>query len=101
MTDPSSKPRGVRSVYRLAVLVPAAVFALGLAPFEFAVALPAASPFLGLCSLVARRSLDPLLVVCLPVLALAFLRGRWFCRHACPVGLLTQWAGRLSPLFVT
>jgi ferredoxin len=84
---------------RLVVLVVAAVAALGILPWAWApMALPATSPFVAACVAIAARSASWVTLLGLPVLILVLLRRRGFCRHACPVGLLNQYAGRLSPM---
>ena len=62
-----------------------------------AVLLPSLSPFVGVCSDLALRSLPTLSLVCLPVLGLSLMSRRWFCRHACPTGLLQEIAAHLRP----
>jgi polyferredoxin len=57
---------------------------------EWSAVLPALSPYLGICSAVTLRAVPIFLLLGLPVLILALVRGRWFCRQACPVGLLTE-----------
>ena len=65
--------------------------------FPASVALPALSPFVTLCSVLATKALGVLALLALPVLALAFLSSRWFCRHACPTGFLQELIERLRP----
>ncbi|MCY3021773.1 MAG: 4Fe-4S binding protein [Planctomycetota bacterium] len=61
------------------------------------VVLPAVSPYVGMLSVLALRSLTVLSLVCLPTLLLCLFSPRWFCRYACPVGLLQELLGRLHP----
>ena len=58
----------------------------------------AASPFTGIAASVATWFVGAAGVVFVIVLVLAVLRRRWFCRWACPVGLMTECAGRVSPV---
>jgi len=59
--------------------------------------LPALSPFTAVSSAVAARSAGWVFLLSVPVFALAVLRGRWFCFHLCPTGLLAEFAGKLRP----
>ncbi len=59
------------------------------------VLVPAVSPFVALASLIALRSVGLLCLVSAPVLLLALLSRRWFCRHACPLGLVQDMVGLL------
>ncbi len=56
---------------------------------------PALSPYVAVASAIAVRTITFIALLSLPVLGLAILRPRWFCRFACPTGLLTELAGRL------
>lgn len=60
-----------------------------------AAVLPALSPFVAVNAVLGARAVGWVTLLCLPVLVMAFLRGRWFCRALCPVGLLTDGVGRL------
>jgi len=64
---------------------------------DLAAVLPGLSPLLGIGSAVARRAAGWMLLLCIPVLVMSWLKGRWFCRHLCPVGLMTETAGKLHP----
>ena len=78
------------------------MLALPTLPWASAAALvPAASPFVGIAATLATRAVSLTALVALPVLILAVIRGRFFCRWGCPVGLLTECAGRLSPVSPT
>lgn len=56
---------------------------------------PAMSPFLAMGSTVSLRTVGVLTLLALPVLLLALVYPRWFCRHACPVGFLQEGVERL------
>ncbi|MFO8014200.1 MAG: 4Fe-4S dicluster domain-containing protein [Phycisphaerae bacterium] len=57
--------------------------------------MPAASPFVAASSALATRAVGVLSLGAAPVLLLALLRRRWFCRWACPVGVVSETLGRL------
>lgn len=52
---------------------------------------------MAVCSALAARTVGVLALVALPVLVLTWLFPRWFCRHACPTGLLQETVERLRP----
>jgi len=60
-----------------------------------AVIIPALSPFVALASLIALRKAGAVALLALPVLLLALLIPRGFCRFVCPTGLLLELARRL------
>lgn len=70
-------------------------FVLCLWPGVWRLAAPALSPFLALCAPLAVRSLGAASLLALPMLAAVLLRRRFWCRHLCPVGLLSESCGRL------
>lgn len=57
---------------------------------------PALSPFAALSSLLATRSLQPIMGLGLIVGLMAVLRRRWFCRWVCPTGLCGDGASYLG-----
>ena len=61
------------------------------------VLLPAFSPFLALASAISVRSVGVLALLAVPVLLLAMVYPRWFCRLGCPVGLLQEVVERVRP----
>lgn len=80
------------------MLVAAAVLASPVVAWPWApLILPGLSPHLAILSAVATRSVGLVALLGLPVLAISLIRRRWFCRHACPVGLILEQAGRLGP----
>jgi len=86
----------LRTAVRWAFLVAMAVTAVGVLPRDEALLIvPAASPFVAAASALATRAVGVLSLAAAPVLVLALLRRRWFCRWACPVGLVSETLGRL------
>lgn len=57
----------------------------------------AASPLVGLASAIALRAVGAAALLAVPVLVMVVLRRRWFCRYACPTGLLADGAGKICP----
>ena len=92
-TRTDNPSRKLRLLGRCAALVLATAFALQLAP----VPLAAVSPYVALGSALALRSAGALALLALPVLLLVLISPRWFCRRACPVGLLLELQGKLRP----
>ena len=92
-TRTDNPSRKFRLLGRCVALVLATAFALQLAP----VPLAAVSPYVALGSALALRSAGALALLALPVLLLVLISPRWFCRRACPVGLLLDLQGRLRP----
>ena len=94
----------IRHAVRLLIALGAALLALGLVPKAWAALaaaglhLPRISPILGLLgALAARAWLGWLTLLGVPLLVLAFFKGRFFCWHVCPMGFLSETAGRLNP----
>ena len=56
---------------------------------------PALSPFLAVCATLAVRSLSLLFCFSVPMLLGVLIRRRFWCRHLCPVGLITESCGKL------
>ena len=84
------------------MLVASAALALGFAPESFPGAisyLTRLSPILSLLgALSARVWLGWAMLLGVPLLVLSFFKGRVFCWRICPVGFVTETAGRLNPL---
>ncbi len=90
--------RLLRLAARSCVLAIGVVCALGVLPWAWtAMALPALSPYVAIGALIAGRTATVATPAGLLVAALVLWRPRWFCRFACPVGLLLEQAGRLRP----
>lgn len=87
----------IRTAIRVLSLIAAVFFAVQLPRDDAPTLLTAMSPFAGVCSAIAQRCLYSLSFLCLPVLILSLLKGRWFCLHLCPTGLLTECAGLARP----
>jgi ferredoxin-type protein NapF len=101
--EPGPAPGDDRSLPRLrlavrCVALGVALVALGpWAPWRLAnMAVVAASPLIAIGSAVAARAVGLATLVALPVLVMVTLRRRWFCRWLCPVGLVSEQAGRLG-----
>lgn len=89
----------LRTGGRYAALIAALALVLPVLPWQGAsLWVPAVSPWVAAVSAVAVRGVSLVTLVALPVLALAVWRRRWFCRHACPTGLVLEWIGKLSPI---
>jgi len=86
-----------RTIVRIALLVVVPVIALWSFPRMLAILLPTLSPFLGLTSALATRTVGVALVCALPMTALIFWRRRFFCRFLCPVGWVSETCGKISP----
>lgn len=71
---------------------------LGLAvwlwPAAWRLLAPALSPYLAVCSGIALRSLSAASALALPMLLLAIVRRRFWCRRLCPVGLISESCGK-------
>ena len=86
-----------RTILRIGVLALAAIVSAQVFPWlSGTAAWPAASPLLAICAAVAARSVSLMALIGLPLLALALVRGRWFCHHLCPTGYLLILVGRLN-----
>ena len=90
-----------RNAIRLLIALGAAALALGYVPEsrpELGSILPRLSPILSLFgALAARAWLGGLMLLGIPLLVLAFLKGRFFCWHLCPMGFVSETAGKLNP----
>ena len=94
----SAARRRLRLTGRWAVLAAIVVLAWPLRTESlWSVLPPSLSPFVALCSVLATRTASVLVLLALPVLVLALLVPRWFCRHGCPTGLLQEVVEQLRP----
>ncbi|MHC4744030.1 MAG: 4Fe-4S dicluster domain-containing protein [Planctomycetota bacterium] len=57
---------------------------------------PALSPFVALSSLLATKTIQPIMALGLLIGVIALVRRRWFCRWLCPVGLCADCASSLG-----
>lgn len=103
MNEKINNTRRARTFVRCAVFVLAVVLLLlpSLPWPQAQLVVPAASPFTAIAASLASHALGPAMWVCLPVLVFAVFRRRWLCRWACPVGLMTECVGRISPVSPT
>ena len=90
-----------RNIGRILIALGAAALALGYVPEscpELGSVLPRLSPILSLFgALAARAWLGWLMLLGIPLLVLAFFKGRFFCWHLCPMGFVSEMAGKLNP----
>ncbi len=90
-----------RNVWRLLTLAAAVTLALWYVPESqewLASLLPRLSPILSLLGAAAARAwLGWGMLLGVPLLALAFAKGRIFCWRVCPMGFLAELAGKLNP----
>ncbi len=54
------------------------------------------SMFVAICSPIASRSISAGIGIGLAFAGIALLRSRWFCRYACPMGLLLEGVSRIG-----
>lgn len=90
-----------RKIARMMIAAVAVLLAIGHVPqVSSAVtsSLPRFSPLLSLFgALAAGKWLGWLMLLGVPVLVLALFKGRFFCWHLCPMGFISETAGRLNP----
>ena len=90
-----------RNAIRILIALGAAALALGYFPEshpELGSILPRLSPILSLFgALAAREWLGWLMLLGIPLLVLSFLKGRVFCWRLCPMGFVSETAGKLNP----
>jgi ferredoxin len=92
-----------RNLVRIVVFAASALLALAVTPeswpWEWTGALlPRLSPILGLLGPAAARAwIGWTMLLAVPLLVLAFFKGRFFCWHICPMGFAAETAGRLNP----
>jgi len=87
----------LRTAVRLLTLSAAVAVLLGVLPWPAAPKYVAsASPFVAVCSGIATRSFPLAFAAGLAVAAACLVRPRWFCRWACPVGLLVEGCAKVG-----
>ena len=90
-----------RNIWRILIFAVSAAFALGFASERFPTAnswLTRLSPILSLFVAAATRAWTGWsLLLGIPLLILSFFRGRVFCWRMCPMGFISETAGRLNP----
>ena len=92
----ANKRRAFRLSVRCCAFIIALVLGLCALPWPSApVVLPSLSPHVLIAAAIAGRAVGLMTLIGLPVLVLVMLRRRWFCRYACPVGLMAEYAGRI------
>ncbi|MDD5678459.1 MAG: 4Fe-4S binding protein [Kiritimatiellae bacterium] len=89
--------RTKKTILRIGIFALAAIISAQVIPWlSIAAAWPSVSPLLAVCAAAAACSVTLLSLVGLPLLVLALVRGRWFCRYLCPTGYLLILAGKLG-----
>jgi len=86
-----------RLIIRCGFLIVAAILVAPIVHGATSAYVQAVSPFVTISSLLATRSVRPMMLVALPVLIVGLWSRRWFCRYACPVGLVLEQVGRVRP----
>lgn len=89
--------RHVRLLVRVACLAVALLCLLPLSDKAALLALvPSLSSFVAVCSILATRTIQPLLCLGLVAGLVALFKQRWFCRWVCPMGLCLDGASSLG-----
>jgi MauM/NapG family ferredoxin protein len=87
-----------RLLVRIACLIAAVFCLLPISGAEVLLPLvPALSPFVSVASVLAAKTIRPILAFGFAVGFIALVRHRWFCRWVCPMGLCLEgvsWIGR-------
>lgn len=92
------RSRAIREIVRWLILLAAVALAWPLrtqSTTSFIV--PALSPLIAAGGIIAARTAGVIALLAVPVLVLALIVPRWFCRYGCPVGLLQEYVARLRP----
>jgi NAD-dependent dihydropyrimidine dehydrogenase PreA subunit len=63
-------------------------------PSAWQLLVPALSPYIAICSAIALRSVSLVSLLAVPMLLLVIIRRRFWCRHLCPVGLMSEYCGK-------
>ena len=90
-----------RNIWRILIFAVSAAFALGFAAERFPAAnswLTRLSPILSLFGAAAARAWTGWsLLLGIPLLLISFFKGRIFCWRMCPMGFISETAGKLNP----
>jgi len=86
-----------RTGSRVAVLIALLAAALFLPPALLRYAMPALSPFLWLCTLLAAHSLGLAFLCGAPMFVFVLWRRRGFCRFFCPMGWMVELCAKARP----
>ncbi|MBO5939851.1 MAG: 4Fe-4S binding protein, partial [Kiritimatiellae bacterium] len=90
-----------RNIWRILIFAVSAALALGFAAEKFPAAnswLTRISPILSLFGAASARAWTGwTLFLGIPLLILSFFKGRVFCWRMCPMGFISETAGKLNP----
>ncbi len=95
-TTENTGHRRIRWIVRGICLVAAVVVLLAARQTRWPVVIPAMSPFIAACSILATRTFNVIAVLGLAVGFIAFWRARWFCRWVCPLGFCADGVSRMG-----
>jgi ferredoxin len=64
-------------------------------PSAWRFAAPTLSPYLAICGALAVRSISRVSLLAIPMFVVVVFRRRFWCRHLCPVGLISESCGKI------